>query len=925
MTTPVAKRADLLPQNENGQITIFFASSLIILITVLAFVVNIGLFVKAKINLQNATDASAYAGASVQSQQLTRIAYLNWEMRNVFKEWMYKYYVLGNLNVGYFKNSTQDSIDFTMNPATDIDGSVTARDYYNFPSVCIHFSDIASNVCKQYAIPGIPRFDATNLIGIDETTSALIDSIVKTKATDCSNRSKLNFFVANLWAYNVLSSSATKALAIDAPTIAADRPGAWPKAVELALRIRNLEYGMNRAPVEGGICGNGGGAAGSCSTTIGDLGAQPHFGNERAVKAFWSGYRNLGNADMGLVSDSEMKTSFTMTELKPTPLDPLSRYGADNLSVLLMKKDQHNSSKYYLDLKLMAVNYATFFTALVAKTGQLAGTQSDSGCDVTKIAIPVPGYPLGFYKNPEVMTYYAVKGEANFVGLFNPFQDVPIKLTAFSAAKPMGGRIGPMLFREGTGAPNQLRSRESPNTRSLPYIMGLDIAGTPTNPAPGQAAGPPIADGDFAPGVPIPINSTGDQFWIRNINDPVGGYPINSGEIYYGIPNMIYDLEAPGNYDTTTFGLGGVSGDNVFVLKTSQNASQIQPITLGLFYKNQYQKFLNGLGPFVGGTITPDDLSSAIELARAPTEYEAGQYLIPTTAVEMGNGPYDTFGFVTGADIGTNAQLGADAPRYNFSFYAPLYSPNEDVMFKAPADIIEVIQDYLTALSPSIKKFSTSMNQVAIKISSSFTQNPNFPDAENLYEQAANVISDIGDPSFANAQATDRPKTCKSINGYFMAFLMEGVDQTLVPTDLADCPDPLMDSITYYYSDGGSGVDINFNAEFYNMTFRDRPGNPSTDRRLTAYMPGPLRGGDENGLFQLPAPLSSPAESMRRNSYSTKFIPFKALKDSGSTSSFRDKFLIYSENNFNDTSSGAVGRPTNFFNFLESPGPEIDL
>jgi hypothetical protein len=86
-----------ITRNQRGQISLFFSASLIVLITIIAFVINIGLFVKAKINLQNSVDAAAYAGASVQARQLTRIAYLNWEMRNVFKEWMFKYYVLGNV------------------------------------------------------------------------------------------------------------------------------------------------------------------------------------------------------------------------------------------------------------------------------------------------------------------------------------------------------------------------------------------------------------------------------------------------------------------------------------------------------------------------------------------------------------------------------------------------------------------------------------------------------------------------------------------------------------------------------------------------------------------------------------------------------------------------------------------------------------
>ena len=54
--------------NENGQVSIFLSSAVIVMVTFIAFIVNIGIFVKAKINLQNATDAAAYAGASVQAK-----------------------------------------------------------------------------------------------------------------------------------------------------------------------------------------------------------------------------------------------------------------------------------------------------------------------------------------------------------------------------------------------------------------------------------------------------------------------------------------------------------------------------------------------------------------------------------------------------------------------------------------------------------------------------------------------------------------------------------------------------------------------------------------------------------------------------------------------------------------------------------------
>ena len=61
------------------------------MIIMFAFTTNVGMLVHAKINLQNAADAAAYAGAAVQARQLTAASYLNWEMRRALKEFLFYY------------------------------------------------------------------------------------------------------------------------------------------------------------------------------------------------------------------------------------------------------------------------------------------------------------------------------------------------------------------------------------------------------------------------------------------------------------------------------------------------------------------------------------------------------------------------------------------------------------------------------------------------------------------------------------------------------------------------------------------------------------------------------------------------------------------------------------------------------------------
>ena len=364
---------------QNGQISIFFSASLVVLITIVAFVINIGLFVKAKINLQNATDSAAFAGAAVQSRQLTTIAYLNWEMRNIYKEWMFKYYVIGNLNVEDVENPagiSGDAVSFRLRPTTNTLEPVGSprrvmSDPYNFPSVCIHLAGSNTNLCKRYSVPGLPEFGSSNLPGAEEASRAFINTLIGTKILDCVDQTRLNMLVNLTWAYNVLAIDSDETIVEQGPQILADRLGAWPKAVEVAMRIRNLELAVNRRPETGGVCSskNNSGKV-TCGKEISEIGQQKALGNERLIKAFYSGYRNLGN-DI----ESEMKETFTLTEIPPKV--PELGGGRSASYLLVPEARAQGYEKFYLDLQLMMVNYATFYNAFVP-SASTAGTTAVS-------------------------------------------------------------------------------------------------------------------------------------------------------------------------------------------------------------------------------------------------------------------------------------------------------------------------------------------------------------------------------------------------------------------------------------------------------------------------------------------------------------------------------------------------------------------
>lgn len=871
--------------NERGQISIFFSASLVVLITVVAFVINIGLFVKAKINLQNATDASAFAGAAVQARQLTTIGYLNWEMRNIYKEWMYKYYVVGNLNIEDVENPSAISgtaVSYRLRPTTNpLEPDPNRRvmvDQYNFPSVCIHLAGSQTNLCKRYSVPGLPEFGSSGLPGAEQASRAFINTLIGTKVLDCVDQTRLNMLVNLTWAYNVFLDG-TETIVQQGPQILADKMGAWPKAVEVAMRIRNLERAVNREPMTGGVCAATPESGKiTCRRTITSILSDRALGNERVVKAFFSGYRNLGNE-----IENEMKQSFTLTELAPKAPE---LGGPRSASYLLVPADKaQNYKKNYLDLHLQMVNLATFYNAFIprASTNPGAGDTDIKGtsgaCDVSKVAMPVPGYPMGFYKNPDVVTYYAVKGESEFVGMFNPFSDGVVKLTAYAAAKPFGGRIGPMLYFQ---PPNQeyYQGRTDPvKKRSVPYIASLEFAGTPH-----PLTRVPINLGDFAPGIPLPINFPNSYFWLKTPTSPLGGY-IAGNDVQFGLPNLVYDYQTP----FTNTGYTDASAD-INVITTATPESGDKPI--GLFSKFQLQQFK---GTALNNTaVSQDLLNQEIKRIKAPTLYETANYLVPSPEDLNKTLKLDSVGFIPGPKTDVN---GLD--NYQAAIYAPLYSQDQtDVFWTNGNEVVLTVFEFLRAQRSGIDKYKKSMVRAAIAINQ-MGKAPNLSsDASGAaagFTRAAKGVADVLD--LDNITNVDQQiQSCESLAGVFLYYYYG--DQALDPGIVAQaggCPQTLGVNLRSYF--GSNNPATGFSATHYQMDYTYNKNMQRAPNALfSAYMPGPYTGIGANGVFSTPfAGSDVEDETMRRNFYSTKFVQLRSLSGSGPWSENTSNFVMYSE------------------------------
>ena len=893
-----------LPRNQQGQISIFFSASLVVMISIIAFVINIGLFVKAKINLQNATDSAAFAGAATQSRQLAKIAYLNWEMRNIYKEWMYKYYVIGNLNIKDVENPEGSGVmQFRLRDDVNVLESdptkSTTADPFNIPAVCIHIAGSETNICKRYSIPGLPEFGSSNLPGAEEASRAFMDVLISTKVNDCIDRTRLNMSVANTWAYNVLASSMDESIAGVGPAILSDRQGAWPRAVELAMRIRNLEFVMNRPAETSGICSSGSTELTRCGKSISDIEGEKRLGNERIIKAFYSAYRNLGNE-----TDNEMKSSFTLTEIPPKAVFNENDANASNLLLSGNADGRDPRQKQWVDLKLMMVNYATFYAAMIPR----ADSATSGACDISKVAIPVPGYPMGFYKNPDVLTYYAVKGEAEFLGMFNPFRDGLIKLEAYSAAKPFGGRIGPVLFIQKPGE-NYLVSRNtSSKYRSVPYITSYDFTGV-------SIRGVTHTKDNFLPGIPLPTNSSvaPGSFWLETPESPLGGKIADSNAIQFGVPNLVYDYQVP--FKTT-----GYTDDNLKI-NTIQASNPGGDKEVGLFSKHQFRNFK---GTALTATVSPQVLDEEVARVRAATSYEAANYLIPTPHDFNDNNKngnnLDSFGFISGS----KKELNNGYDRYSAHIYAPLYrGGNEqvDLLYGNSEQVVTTIHDFMRAQESGMNKYKKAMNRAAMSIYDQINKlNLGASGSADGYIRAAKGVSDI---DFTDPTNYDQnPATCQSLAGQFLYFYYGEVGSE-VPESPVGCPRPLGSLIREYFTQ----TDNNFSPSHYNFEFSWKRGTAIDEgsKFMSSYTPGPFTGVGNDGFYTSPID-SAINDNMRRNNYSTKFISLDSLRTGSEAQWDNPGFAIYSEGDIQSSANRSTETAQqNFVNILQPDVVNADL
>lgn len=433
-------------EGQRGQAAIFMAIFMATMILLFAFSTNVGMLVHAKINLQNAADAAAYAGAAVQARQMTAISYLNYEMRRSVKQFLFNYMVRGNQAQSCFPidevgnvissqcygrrgGGTTDRYRFAFYDPRETYTNEVDDDY--LPTVCIIF-DQSNNYCQKNAVAGIPELGGIS--GVLAFVNPIINQvrtstqiIIDRKINDCQSRGNANIQYMTAWLFNLDPNPLPVITGNDSdvpfPSYGnIDALGVLVRQALLRARIDNFEEALNL-----NLQNESFSTATIDANVINQLRSdskKEYF--ERPIQAYLSALNNLPSVDQHNGIFSGVK----LTELVPHQTSAPKNPNLENEPVLFRLIDIKD------DVKLAASKF----------NGTIVNGER-GGCSQQRLQMRVPSFPIGVTKDPSILTFYAVNLKAEARLLFSPFGlDGTVTLSAYSAAKPFGSRIGKNLM-----------------------------------------------------------------------------------------------------------------------------------------------------------------------------------------------------------------------------------------------------------------------------------------------------------------------------------------------------------------------------------------------------------------------------------------------------------------------------------------------
>lgn len=419
-------------KNKKGQMAIFIVLIFQILFVLFAMVINIGLIVHDKINLQNSVDLAAYYAAQRQAELLNGIAHQNYQIRQAWKLLSWRYFTLGTSSL------ISDQLSHYIHPANpknshgpreeDNNGCFigfktrrvpdTTRRCQQIPIICIFDlypwsigNATRQSFCKNLTLsmPSLHTSPGTALFGLFGRTNTYIKNANKGITTNCNNASQVH----QVFATSILT--------------AFDREQSYRLKIlyKMATRLKKNKDIDNQSI-----------RLGAKQTFTNNL-SYANCGSAKSTKCKYTGQFIVKNS-LKKVKNSQwlvpivVNPGIVYAQFKPSPAVGCASNESQVLS--LDKKDKVEDAFEQIfnikptDIKLML---AKIHSGKQSYVDDFANNNKENP----------QFYAVGVEKNPWYKVYSSVTATSSPRELF--WLGNPIKLKAKAYAAPFGGRVGP--------------------------------------------------------------------------------------------------------------------------------------------------------------------------------------------------------------------------------------------------------------------------------------------------------------------------------------------------------------------------------------------------------------------------------------------------------------------------------------------------
>ncbi len=420
--------------NKKGQVAIFVALIFQVLFLFFAMIINVGLLVHHKINLQNSVDLAAYYGAMKQAEGLNTVAHVNYQIRQSWKLLSWRYRVIGSAGERETNGAAQPynvlKTSMADNLPLDADSDKinnTQLDFYEAPAFCTTYVPFRpmpdnENTCKNMATQsGVKLFRPPAVIagflGFTHSIQSASQYMLDQARKRCRDMGAINYIMLAKYvvAYNVDQ---------------ADRMAVINK-VSRAMSEGSGDF----TDIDGESVKEGVKKTLTKNLTIAN--------KEGDLTVDF--YNSLGSDACGASGVSTSRPAKWLNTINIVPgfnyIDTMCQSDLDIIGKELVGTSQiQKNCPNYRDGYCGPHHYITDSVRKsdIDALSQYIGPRSDPD--------NIYNFTLGVEKNPWCMAYVGVRATAKPHIPFSPFGTVTLQ--ARSYAKPFGGRVGPWYYNK---------------------------------------------------------------------------------------------------------------------------------------------------------------------------------------------------------------------------------------------------------------------------------------------------------------------------------------------------------------------------------------------------------------------------------------------------------------------------------------------